>query len=193
MSLVAIDLSLRSAGLVRLTVEGTMMDFTVVQTKKEEFDDELLLLHVEKEVCAFIAKVNTDLPYDKVTAVVIEGLSFGSKSARSDLIAGNWWHVKAEIRRRWPDMMIGAIPVTSWRSKVINKELMKEYKAKFKTNHQKIAVVEHLKPHIRKTFETYIAREKFPKSTIYDLADAYWLGQYRLTKGSLTQCYQLPF
>jgi hypothetical protein len=173
--LVSMDMSMRSSGLVALTPDDAIEDFTVFKTTKEDFpDDEDLIIHVRTETLNFIKSVNAD-------NFVIEGLSYAGKSSRKDVIAGLFWGIRTEIRTKCPDILIGVVPVTSWRSKVLDKDDRKFAKENFTPAKEaiKIATVSKLPPEINQFFLDYINRKGYDLKTMYDLADAYFLGKYR--------------
>lgn len=184
--LLSIDLSMRSAGAVILDSNGVLIDQLLVPTTKEEVDNEELLIYMEDCLVSFAAR------HKGLTSMVIEGLSFGSKSANADLIAGNWWNIRRAMRVAFPHINIGRIPVTTWRSRVI--DLTKGNKAalqkKFGKDYLKIAVMHQVPAHVLQQFVDYRDSiqhwpHKYPPSkkreAIYDLCDAYWLGRYRLS------------
>jgi hypothetical protein len=171
---------MRAAGLVMLDLKGNLVGQRVIVTKKEELDEEYLLLYMEDQVAQFALDYSKG---NKLVATVLEGLSFGSKSAKSDLIAANWWGVVTTLRTLYPNLLIGKIPVTSWRSKIVTRDEQKEAKALHKTDPLKKVVVAKLPPDVLSTFEKYLSDNKLKKSCMYDLADAYFLGQVRLTLG----------
>jgi hypothetical protein len=187
MSLVAIDLSLRSAGLVALDGEGRLLGQLLVASHAAESDDEQLLLKVEAEVFDFITR-NTP------TAVVFEGLAFGAKSSRGDLIAGNFWNLKKELAERFPDVPVGSIPVTAWRKHLLCDKKARDRAALLWSKYdKKMAAYCRLPLEVKQAFADYLRGFDFPpqwdrvkkRDAIFDLADAYFLGRYRLTLGSI--------
>lgn len=187
-NLLSIDLSMRSAGLVVLDESGALVDQLLIPTKKDEYDNEFLLEYMEDRVLDFADK-------HRPNSIVIEGMAFNSKSGKTDLIAGNWWNTRKELRQLLPDANIGSIPVLSWRSKTIdlkkgNKAVLQEQYGK---TYLKDAVRDAVPKDVLATFTEYLAEFNWPKSypagkkreAIYDLCDAYCMGIHRLNIGSL--------
>lgn len=173
--LVSMDMSMRSSGLVALTPSNIITHLEVIQTSKDDFPDtEDLILHITDSVLNFIDETFCE-------SFVIEGLSFAAKSAQKDILAGIYWAIRVIIWKHFPNILIGSVPVTSWRSKVLNKEDRKYAKENYspKTEAIKIATVKKLPAEIHKYFIDYIEGMHLPKKAIYDLTDAYFLGLYR--------------
>lgn len=172
--IVAIDLSMRSAGIVVFAKTGRLVTCKVLRTKKEDYDNEHLLLHLEREVKDFLAT------FSSVSEVIIEGLSFNAKAARRDLIDGNWWNLVKEIREAYPDIPILSVPVTKWRATVLSKVEQRELKKQHKTDPLKKGCVAKLPTVAEEMFYAYLKAHRLPPSCMYDLADAYWIGSHRL-------------
>lgn len=175
--LVSMDMSMRSSGLIALHDNDNIKDFKVIKSTKDEFPDtEDLIIYVTKETMNFIWQIKPDW-------FVIEGLAFGAKSSSKDILAGIYWAVRTSIRTECPNVLVGSIPVQSWRTKVLNKEERKFAKENYtpKTEALKIATVNKLPDKIKQIFLDYIARMEYDKKTMYDLADAYFMGKYRNT------------
>lgn len=158
-----------------LNLKDALIDFDVFKTTKDDFpDDEDLIIHVRTRTIEFIKSVDAD-------RFVIEGLSFAGKSSRKDVIAGLFWGIRTIIWTKCPDMPIGVVPVTSWRSKVLDKDDRKFAKENYTPQKEalKIATVKKLPPEINEHFLDFISRKGYDSKTMYDLADAYFLGKYR--------------
>jgi hypothetical protein len=82
---------------------------------------------------------------------------------------------------KFPEMTIGAIPVNSWRATVLDKADRKYAKENYspKKDVLKIATVKKLPDDIFDIFTNYVMMAGMHKKSIYDLADAYFLGVYR--------------
>lgn len=187
-ALIAIDLSMRCAGLVALSQDGALLGQTVIPTIKEEYEGEFLLIFMEAQILNFAAKF-------RPTAVVIEGLAFNSKSGNTDLIAGNWWNIRKELRLQYAGAQFGSIPVTTWRSKVLDlsKAGKAELEAKYGKTYLKEGVRDKTPEAVLQKFREYLDAVTWPpkypaakkREAIFDLCDAYWLGQHRLRIGSI--------
>ena len=187
--LLAIDLSMRSAGLVVLDANGQLVSQLLVPTMKEEYEGEFLLLYMESRIIDFASNFNP-------TSVVIEGLAFNSKSGAADLIAGNWWNIRKELRSKYSRVSMGSIPVTTWRSKVLDLSkagkalLVQKYGDKL---YLKQGVVDKTPHDVLAEFHAYLEVLKWPtkypaakkREAIYDLCDAYWLRRHRLNIGPI--------
>jgi hypothetical protein len=172
---VAMDMSMRSSGLVCLKQkDNELVDFKVLKTSREEYGDyhERLITDISNDVVEFIEKNNADI-------FVIEYLALSRKSAVADVIAGLHWGVRTRVNEEVPHALIGTITVTEWRAHTIPIEDRRAAKEKYPRDPLKHVVVNHLPYHIADTFEKYVADNKWPKNTIFDLADAYFLGVYR--------------
>lgn len=172
--LVSIDLSLRSSGVVVLDKDGSLVDFMLVTPAVSDYRDEVLLTYISNEIIDFVYTLG-------IHAIVIEGLSFNSFSSEKDKINGNFWHLRCELAEEFPEVPIGIIPVTSWRASVIPKADQKEIKKTSDKEAIKKACVARLPEEVRKRFTEYLQENSHSKKGIYDLTDAYWLGQFRLS------------
>jgi hypothetical protein len=172
--LVAMDMSMRSSGLIAMTPRNEIIGLDIIKTSLDEYPDhEETIIHVIDATVDFIAEFSAD-------AFVIEGLSYGAKSAYKDVIDGLFWGIRVAIWRKF-EIPIGVVPVTSWRSKVLNKEDRKYAKENYspKADVIKIATVKKLPAAVNKDFVDFIEGMHYGKKSIYDLADAYFLGIYR--------------
>jgi hypothetical protein len=173
--LIAMDMSMRSSGLIVLEPNNNIIDFRIIQTTKEDFPDhENLIIHIIDDVLSLIDEYNPDI-------FVIEGMAFAGLSKFKDVIAGIYWGVRAAIWKEFPEILIGSVPVASWRAPVLNKEDRKYAKENFspKADVLKIATVKKLPADVHDTFIKYITSNGYNKKKMYDLTDAYFLGVYR--------------
>lgn len=190
--IIGIDLSLRSTGIVSLNEDSTLSDFAIIAslTGNEKSkskanipikNQEELLIHNAKEICAFI---DTQMSFSAIDGIALEGLSFGGISGSKDILQGNFWHVRCEIFKRFGDIPIGIIPITSWRAKVLDKKKKSKYlEIHGKKKYLKQGVVDELPEDVREAFKEYIKLERFKKDSIYDLADAYFVTKFRAGLG----------
>lgn len=184
--IISIDLSLRSTGICAFQ-EGELIDFTIIasatgnektKTHLPVFNGEDLLIYNADKINEFI---NHQDKY-ALDGIVIEGLSFGGLSGNKDILQGNFWYVRCELHRCCFGIIpIGIVPVTSWRSKTINKIERSEALEKYgKKTYLKKGVYDKLPEEIKMRFQEYITKNKLKKDAVYDLADAYFLGIYRI-------------
>lgn len=175
--LMSVDMSMNSTGVCILDAENKLIDFGIIKTinridkgKFEQIiDDEDRIIEVVEQITSYFE------PYD-IRRVVIEGLSYYGKSAKKDVIAGMFWCLKTELRKEFPHVLVGVIPVLSWRSKILTRQESKEAKNKYspKADAIKIATVEKLPITVRNRFISYIKNNKLPKKSIYDLTDSFF-------------------
>lgn len=102
-----IDLSTTSAGVC------IGDKFELIQIKG--LDDENLINAIAEEIIEIIKETKPD-------TINLEGLSLGSLSSRKDFIAGNFWHLRCEIKKNFPSLPINIIPVKTWRCPLFSKE-----------------------------------------------------------------------
>jgi len=123
--IVAIDLSLRSTGLVALQ-DNRILEYDVITSDAKKLNKEELLIFNSLKIMDFIDKYQPD-------KIGLEGLSFGSISSSKDILAGNFWKLRTDIfKAGYP---IDIIAVLTWRSSLFNKEerkLLKENSKKLK-------------------------------------------------------------
>lgn len=106
---------MRSTGLV--FTDGNDIKYKLIQSK---LNDELLLDYNANEVVAFALETLPDV-------IVIEELSYNSKSSEKDLIDGNYWHIRTELRKALPNVDIKIFTVAEWRNPLFNKEERKQW------------------------------------------------------------------
>ena len=172
---VAMDMSMRSSGLVCLKKKtDELVDFKVLKTDRKDYGDfhERLIADISRDTVDFIEKHDADV-------FVIEYLALSRKSAVADVIAGLHWGIRTRINEDSPHVLIGTITVTEWRAHTVPIEIRRAAKDKYPRDHNKWMVVDQLPYHIADTFEKYVKDNKMPEKTIFDLADAYYLGVYR--------------
>jgi len=170
----AIDMSLRSTGIVILDYEDRLVDFKVIKTSADEFPlDEALIDHVTNEIENMI---NGYLEWD-LKRVVIEGLSFAGFSSRKDVIAGLYWSIKGMVWKRYNNLLMGSIPVKTWRKNVMSNREFEKFK--ICKQYLKDGVFSKLPDDVQKKFLLYIENKGLPFDSVYDLSDAYFMGLYR--------------
>lgn len=182
--IISIDLSLRSTGIVALQ-EHKLIDFAVISSANGNsksihpvHNNESLLVYNAEQVCAFIQKQNENYALD---GIVIEGLSFGGLSGAKDIIQGNFWNIRCELYKKFIGVPIGICPVTSWRSKTLNKAERAEALAKYgKKLYLKQGVYDKLPDYVKERFVDYVKLNKLKKDSLFDLSDAYFLGIFRM-------------
>ena len=178
--IVGIDHSLRSTGVVSLDAKGKLKHYTVIAPPKE-MKQEILLLHQLRCLEGWAAIQNTRMDF------ALEGLSFGAVGSSKDLQAGLFWAMRLQLMMNYPDSLVGVVPVTSWRAKVLTPEEQKKAKLSGKDGLKK-ATVEKLPSEVWDAFTSYLqaheARLRLAKGSswkecLYDLTDAYFLARYR--------------
>jgi hypothetical protein len=174
---IGIDQSLTSTALTCMNEGNELLDYRLIKKIPSDYIyEEDLLNEIAFEVCEFI-----DDNSFKLDGVALEGLSLMGKSAKKDLIFGNFWNIRTTIREEFPGLKIGIIPVMSWRSKVLTPKETKELKKKYKKDPLKIGCVEKLPEKIREYFKSYVKINEYSESSIFDLTDAYFIARYRLS------------
>jgi len=170
--ILALDMSLRSSGYVVLDYDNNIVDFGIIETTAKEFPDhEDLIIYLRNRISGIIFQYGID-------QFVIEGLSFNSKSSTKDVISGAYWAIRTLVKEYHANVLIGSIPVMTWRSKTINKD-EKEFAKKFCRDNLKNAVFKKLPDEIQKMFLLYVENKGLKITAVFDLADAYFLGVYR--------------
>lgn len=178
-----IDQSKRSTAAVLLNPDGSLRDFTLICLADE---DEKLIL---SQWFVFDNWMDSALgERERVAGALIEGLSFGSVGSGKDFLAGLQWFFRAQFRDCY-GLFLGTVPVSMWRSKVLTKEEQREAKAAGKDGLKKACVAKLPAP-VFERFDKYLKENEISlravkkslwKDCIYDLTDAYWIGQYRLS------------
>ena len=188
MTTASIDLSLRSTGICITDEDGTLIEYQLVSNPTEK--NEELVIKNTRDIIRFLKNYDTDLKH-----IVIEGLAYMGVSASKDLIAGNFWNLRCILRLTFPDIPVTIVPVTEWRKLYISKERAKELKESFKelptdtkeekkakknlkTDWQKKECVRILPEEMKAKFLDYIEKLDVKKESIYDLTDAYFIGQW---------------
>ena len=189
-----IDLSLRSTGLF---IDD---QYKLIQTDPKKVNDEALLIYNANAILDFIKETKPDY-------INLEGLSLGSISSSMDIICGNFWYLRTEIFKVYPNLKVNIIPVKSWRCplfsiadnkiflennkkmKALKKELAYEkmdYKGKrdFAIEHAELILLSNVKylTFLKLPFEW---QEEFHKISFtkgcFDLTDSFFLSKHGLT------------
>lgn len=173
--IIGIDQSKRSTAAVCIDMDKVLVDFMLVNPPKS-MDGEELIHYQWQDLDEFI------LPYaTQLRGVALEGLSFNSVGSGKDLLAGIFWYIRTCLFRYYPTKPVGVIPVLAWRSKVIDaaeRKVINSFRVK---DGIKKFTVEKLPYEVKVKFEQYIREQGIKKEAIYDLADAYFIAQYRLS------------
>ena len=106
---------MRSTGLV--FTDGNIVKYKLIQSK---LNDEQLLDYNATEIVSFVSENKPDV-------IVIEELSYNSKSSEKDLIDGNYWHIRTELKKAFPEIEIKIFTVAEWRNPLFNKEERKQW------------------------------------------------------------------
>lgn len=190
---VAIDLSLRSTGLIAIKGDR-ILEYIIIKSDAKKLNKEELLIYNVEQIMNFIDKYQPDV-------IGLEGLSFGSISASKDIIAGNFWHLRTAIFKA--GYQIEIVPVLTWRSPLFNKEerkklsddkkKLKELKAKWKKITDKSVKKQALIDNSKLILETdikWLTYEKLPVNIREefdeigfskggaDLCDAYFIARH---------------
>ena len=115
----------------------------------------------------------------EIDKICIEGLSFMAKSSVRDVIDGLQWNVRCTISRQFQEILVGIIPVKSWRNWFLSPDERK--KKKNCKNGLKNVTFFNLPDDIQKEFILYVEEEKLKWDSLYDLGDSYAMGMYRLS------------
>lgn len=174
----SIDASMRCTGISIMDKKGNLVDFCIVSNKD---DTDLELLEYNKEgVIDFLLKYKGDL-----TDIIIEGLAFGAKCKRTDILFSNYWFIRYFISKEFGDSVNYIVyPVTTWRKTFISKERAREVKAnkENKKGWQKKECVGLLDEDVKLSFELYIKENKFKKDAIFDLTDSFLQGKHHVSE-----------
>lgn len=168
--MVGIDLSLRSTGIVVLNDSNTLVDFCVVghPTLKNE---DVLIFNTEN-IMAFLEK-------HQKNDIAIEGLSFMANSSSKDLLWGNFWCLRTQIKKDFMDCVnVSIIPVARWRKTVLTRDEQRSAKKTLKGKLKRACVLK-LPEDVFKKFDLYIRENKLKKDAIYDLTDAYFIAKFQ--------------
>ena len=111
---------MRSTGIVALS--DASMNYALLTTNPKKHNDEVFLRYNAAQIIEWMSDHNP-------TDITIEGLSHNAKSGSKDLIAANYWFVRMEIARVFPDAALHIVPVTMWRAPLFSKEENKTFTA----------------------------------------------------------------
>ena len=171
--IMSFDMSMRSTGVCVIDFDEELLHFEVIKTSLDTHpNDEDVIIHLVREVERLMSK------FWKTKQIVIESLSFNAKSAKKDVIAGAYWAVRTHLYRYQPHMLLGTVPVTSWRNWYTTLAERKEAKKEC-SDAMKNVVFRKLPDEVQKRFLLYVEEMGWNIKTVYDLADAYALALYR--------------
>lgn len=168
---IGIDQSKRSTGCVMLDESGSIKSHHLIYEPK--LDNEQLMVYQWDSFDAWIGETIGDR--SSIAGALIEGLSFGSVGSSKDFLAGLQWHFRAKFLEEY-NRLLGTIPVSMWRSKVLDKDEQKLAKAVGKTG-LKEAVVSKLSVHTKNDF-MHTVKSYGKKDSLYDLADAFFIAKH---------------
>ena len=176
--LLSIDPSLRSTGYNFINTETKeVIHYGIIASDIPADNGEELLLNISGDLLILKKMMFGKEKID----MVIEGLSFGSKTGMRDLIDALHWHIRTMYRFSFSDALIGVAPPNTWRNALSTPQERKDAKANLGKDHLKKMMVNKLPEELRKKYLDYIKSKHRKKESIYDLADSYWIGQYRIT------------
>lgn len=178
MNTLGIDLSLRSTAFVLSDKNGKIIECKLFKTKKtDDICYENLLQQNAKKFKEYLEKLIEKHTIDKI---VLESLSFNSKSKIKDVIDAHYWLLKIVIYNL--NIELVEVAPREWRKKHNIKpadKKVKELKAELGDNFWKILTVKKLNSPIRKSMDKYIKSIGLNKrkndAEIWDLADAYFV------------------
>lgn len=186
-----IDQSKRCTACVVIESDGSLEDCELICAPQglEGYD---VIDYQWDKFCLFYESLG-----DIVDSAAIEKLALNASGSSKDLLAGLNYGFQWQANKAY-GLFLGVVPVTSWRSKVLDKDEQREAKASGKDG-LKWAVFNKLPATVRKQFadvveeaKDYILQAKDKKwkpgsksmvyqTALWDLADAYWLARYLLT------------
>lgn len=194
--MIGIDLSLRSTGLVHINENGELIRFKLVQPSAKEYQDESNLIYNAEEILTFIGRVNPSV-------IGLEDLSYNSISSSKDLIAGNFWYLRTQLKIHYPEIPLMIVPVLSWRSPLFTKaersekkendkslKILKDKLKTIKSKKEKQELAKENEELILKSNIKYLTYNKLPdeikyefseynyNNGLFDLSDAYWIANY---------------
>lgn len=114
MKTLGIDLSLNSTGIF---CEGIHELITPTKTSSEQ-----RLIDISNSICSFVEQHNPDV-------IGLEGLSYNSISASKDELAANFWMLRCELHKQFPNIPVKIIQVTEWRDPLFTKVERKQWTA----------------------------------------------------------------
>lgn len=175
-----IDLSLRSTGICFVDEYQTPIEFLLHQTEKIKTDNiyeyEDLLIDNIKFFKSYIESVHYSKQFE-IEEIVIEGLSFGSKSSLTDFISGHHIMLRCMIRELGIPFRI--VTPTQWRRihKIKPKGItVKELKEEYGNNYLKILAWNKLPEKVKTKIQRHIKKLELKKKFAeWDLTDAYWI------------------
>lgn len=201
---VGIDLSLRNTAVVILDKDKNLIAQEIISNST--LDKEQLLSFNSKKITDFIVAyawfTHNDYRQDDfvLKGIMLEELSFASKSAVADLIAANKWILRVKLLETFPTIKLKQVSVKEWRSKVISTEEQKAINDKYpivrakrgtkldkdqvKLNNKNKALIKKetkeltvakLPKEIRDRFEICITKNKYKEDSLFDLADGYFI------------------
>jgi len=195
------DLSLKSSGLCYFR-DGELFDFEVIDSL-EPAEPELVLIANSTRIVEFVKKYAEDLDL-----IALERFAFMAKSGDKDRLWANCWMARCGIRSKGITSPFREISVSTWRGPLFDKfekdgvklaaqqlktcklkglkgEARKEMLAKREKLERladiKWATVKKLPGEVRCRFETYLEKRELPEECIFDITDAYFIGQYVLS------------
>lgn len=169
MTYLGIDQSKRSTGCTWVDAEGELVAFMLICPDKE-LDGVALIDYQWEQLSDYLFN------YQDADYAIIEGLAFGAVGSGKDMLSGLNWYFRTRAEREHRIFM-GTAPVSMWRSKVLSKEEQREAKTWGKDG-LKLATVRKLPMGVLTQFEEYIAKNKFKKTSLYDLTDSYFIAQH---------------
>lgn len=199
---VTCDLSLKSSGLCYFR-NGKLYSFAIVDSLEKQTPEDTLINNARR-IADFVDGCNVE----SLDGIYIEKFAFNAKSGEKDRLWANCWLARCYIRLREIEAPFTEISVSSWRSPLFTKfenDAIKLALAQFKTcklkglkgeerkamiqrrealerkADKKWATVAKLPDDVASKFFVYIKERDLPLECVFDLTDAYFIGQYVLS------------
>jgi hypothetical protein len=160
-------------------------------------DGEDLIHYQWNEIKTFIDK---QMKGNKLVGIALGGAAFSAKGSSNDLLWAIQWYIRTRFMVEFPDIPVGIINVSTWRSHILTKEEQREWKAEYPKNTKlalKLATVKKLPEDLQFRFSKYLdenrdrinaAKNKDWKpgsksneylKGLFDLADSWGIAKHR--------------
>lgn len=176
---VGIDPSLRSSGIVALDENGDLQFIKLIIIPNTVVDEDNIV-SCGNELLFVLDHINS---MDTIGSIGYERLSFGSISGSKDKLAGSFWYNRIVMRDflkyNYEGMEVDYISVAQWRKYVITKEDRKASKEAGEKIDVKEKALEKVPEKIKEKLFGYLDEYGLKRKHVYDLADAYWIAEFK--------------